>query len=445
MSRQSSQNCRQLACLAVKAVLNPSNDKPTSLDDAIERCLPKLAKPDDSSLFKLLSYNACRWHKKLTAISRLKLNKPLKTKHFDIQIAINLGIYQLLYLRVADHAAIKETVDIAYQLKKPWAAKLINAVLRGLQKETLEAIERSIVQDKATLTSHPSWLVNKISKQWPQQTDDILRSNNINAPLTLRINEQHTNRQDYLNKLQELAIEAKTTPFSPVGVSIDRQVDIQQLPGFIDGMISVQDEAAQLAARLLAPNNGEAILDACAAPGGKSTHLLELAPQASLTSLDISKKRIEKLDANFKRLNMSPSVICADLLTIKSDHFEQGFDKILLDAPCSGSGVIRRHPDIKWLRKPEDIDQLSATQLNLLHKAWDLLNNQGRLLYCTCSILHEENDHVIQRFLLERDNASLSAFTLPAGTATQFGHYLLPSEDGHDGFYYALLEKNDSI
>lgn len=435
-------NTRWLACKAVAPILSP-NKKSPSLDQQILKSLPKLNALQNQSFFKSLCFNMCRWHNQLTAISQLLLKKPLKKNAFDVQLSINIGLLQLFYLDVDDHAAIKESVEIASLIKKPWAKGLINAVLRKAQRLGKKQLLSQIQSDMNIKYAHPDWITNIILQDWPDQADEILSNNNTPGPLTLRVNINNISRENYSTILKDAKIDHFLTSSSPYGITLKTPCPVDQIPLFKEGTVTVQDEAAQLAAHLLEPKPSETILDACAAPGSKSTHLWELSPESQLISNDINKDRLLQVGDNFKRLGITAKITCMDLIKFKKSEPDLAghISSILLDVPCSGLGVIRRHPDIKWLRKESDIDALTKTQNELLRAAWALLTPGGKLLYCSCSIVRAENEQIITQFIDTTPSAQLIELKIANTISTQVGLYLLPSKGGHDGFYFSLLQK----
>lgn len=396
---------------------------PTLSDDLPER-----------NLIQAICYGVLRFYWQCDFILKQLTAKPIKDK--DIHLLLLIGIYQLKYLNIPPHAATSETVAACQSFKKTWAKGLTNAVLRNYlrQKEALDKLA-----EENTPWDHPVWLVDRIRAAWPNDWQMILKANNQQAPMTLRVNHQRYSDQAYLTLCSEQHLEAHIHPVA--GIMLKHPTSVFKLPGFDVGSASVQDASAQLAATLLEPKNDHAILDACAAPGGKTGHLLELAPKAHLTAIDIEAKRLEKIKQNLSRLNAHATLLCADASKTNTWANDQTFDRILCDAPCSATGVIRRHPDIKHLRKPEDIAALANQQGRLLTALWPLLKSQGILLYCTCSILPEENDKVIAAFLEKETHAVYQPIDAEWGRATQFGRQILPGENNMDGFYYCCLKK----
>ena len=417
----------------------------------------------DRPLLQELCFGVCRWFIRLDKIASQVTHHPFKTRDSDIHALLLVGIYQILYLRVPDHAAISETVEATRQMDKAWAAKVINGTLRRLQREKSE-LEQSLPDNLTVQAAHPKWLVDMIKAAWPEQAERIVSNNNTQAPMTIRVNPRHNQRESYLQQLKQKGIHAKLCEFSTCGIQLDKPCSVEKLPGFAQGHCFVQDEAAQLSATLLDVQPGDRVLDACAAPGGKTTHIAELQPDLkALVALDADEQRVIRIHENLQRLALTAEVHAqsledftkqylqpkADDDTIEdasdnnNDHKNDTplFDRILLDAPCSAVGVIRRHPDIKWLRKRTDINALAETQLMLLKTAWTLLAPGGTLLYATCSILPHENERVVNAFLAEQNDAKEQVLDVTWGQPASVGVQLLPQKDGHDGFYYAKLVK----
>lgn len=395
----------------------------------------------DRGLLQQLCYGTLRYYPKISCYLAQLLTKPFKTKDQDLEALLACSIYQLLETRVPQHAAVNEAVAGCKALKKLWAKGLVNAVLRRFTREQ-SALDDALKDNAEFLTAHPHWLLSAWDSAWPDQRESIVEANNTQPPMTLRVNSRHVTRDDYLNKLQSADIEGTLTTYSEDGVTLKNPQDVASLPGFAEGDVSVQDEAAQLAAQLLAAKPGQRVLDACCAPGGKTCHILELLDNKSeVVALDISEARLERVEENLDRLGLQAELIAADAADTDSWWDNILFDRILLDAPCSATGVIRRHPDVKLLRKPTDVDKLAALQLELLEALWPLLAEGGALLYATCSTLPQENDQVVLEFTRTTNNVSIEQIKIEAGIETANGRQLLPKTDGHDGFYYALLKK----
>jgi len=402
--------------------------------------------PRDRALAQELAFGTARWQPRLALLAERLLQKPLKAADRDIEALLLIGLYQLLYTRIPAHAAIGETVACAESLKKPWAKGLVNAVLRRVQRDG-EALLAGLAGDPVVRTAHPRWLQQSLKSSWPDHWEAICAANNEHPPLTLRVNRRQASRDAYLAGLEEAGIPARACRFSRDGILLGEPRDVRSLPGFAEGRISVQDEAAQLAAYLLEPLPGQRVLDACCAPGGKTCHLLESEPQlAELVAVDLEEKRLERVRENLERLGLAAQLVAADARATASWWDGRRFQRILLDAPCSATGVIRRHPDIKMTRQPGDIPALAALQGELLDALWPTLEVGGILLYATCSILPAENSDTIAAFLArtpgarELDIAASFAGAKP-GVAQPHGRQLLPQSEGHDGFYYAKLIK----
>ena len=395
----------------------------------------------DKGLMQQLCYGTLRYYPRLLAYLNLLLAKPFKTKDKDLEAVLACSIYQLLETRIPTHAAVNEAVAACKALKKPWAKGLVNAVLRRFLRER-EQLDSALKQSSAFKTAHPDWLITLWREAWPDQLDAIVEANNAQPPMTLRVNQRQSHQTKYLSQLETAGIDATATLFTPEGITLKNPQDVSALPGFSEGEVSVQDEAAQLSAHLLDLKPGQRILDACCAPGGKTCHILELVDNnAELIALDISAKRLERVEENLERLGLQATLVAGDATDTNSWWDGQPFDRILLDAPCSATGVIRRHPDVKLLRKPADIAKLAKLQLTLLNALWPLLKDDGILIYATCSTLPQENDQVVLRFIASNTDAVVKKLDLATGIKTPFGCQLLPQVGGHDGFYYAQLKK----
>ncbi|MFT6052016.1 MAG: 16S rRNA (cytosine967-C5)-methyltransferase [Halioglobus sp.] len=409
---------------------------------SLNRVLPEALEnidPRDRGLLQQLCYGTLRQYHALEGVLDQLLVKPLKEKDGDVKALLLIGLYQLSGTRVPDHAAVSTTVDAMLELKKHWAKGLTNAVLRRYlrERETLEA-----QLDAAAAAGYPNWLYKKIRKQWPNHADQVFAAGNQQPPMALRVNQQQQTRAAYLDRLIEAGIEATSGAISPQALILKQAMDVADLPGFEQGAVSVQDEAAQAAAILLNAQPGERILDACSAPGGKTCHILEEQNALqSLTAMDIDQQRLAKVEENTTRLQLSAHLLVGDASMPPTTLDHASFDAILVDAPCSATGVIRRHPDVKLLRREADIPQLVAQQLSILQGLWPLLKPGGRLIYATCSILIEENSRVVDKFLALQDDAAASSLTQQWGEPSGCGRQLLPSLDGPDGLFYAQLAK----
>ena len=395
----------------------------------------------ERALAQELCYGTLRWYPALELLLAALIDKPLKPKDAEITGLLAAGLSQLRAMRTPDHAAVNETVAACQALKRPWARGLANGVLRRFLRER-DALEQALAANPQFTSAHPTWLRDALARAWPAEAPALFAANNSRPPMTLRVNTRHQTREAYLALLADSAIGARPAPFASTGIYLAEPTAVDRLPGFERGWASVQDEAAQLCAGLLAPAPGERVLDACGAPGGKACHLLEAQPAlAELVALDVDGERLRRVADNLDRLGLRATLKAADGAAIASWWDGQPFDRILLDAPCSASGVIRRHPDIKQLRQPADIGRLAQTQGRLLAALWTTLKPGGRLLYATCSVLPAENDDVIAAFLANQDDARAVALDVPWGLATAHGRQLLQTVDGPDGFFYAVLDK----
>lgn len=409
---------------------------------SLNRVLPgklKEVSERDRALLQQLSYGTLRQGPRLDAILKQLLDKPLRDKDRDVRGLLLCGLYQLDSTRVPDHAAVAATVDATRALKKHWAKGMTNAVLRRYLREREQLTE---ALDQAAAACHPTWLFQTILKQWPAAAAGIIDANNQQPPMTLRVNLNQVSRGDYLAGLEGLGIAAKAGSLSSHAIQLATPIDVWDLPGFSSGTVSVQDEAAQMAALLLQAQAGERVLDACAAPGGKACHILELQPQlGELVAMDIDTLRLQKVSDNLTRLGLTATLMTGDAIEPPASLAAASFDRILVDAPCSASGVIRRHPDVKLLRRESDIALLADQQLRILQGLWPLLKSGGSLLYATCSIIDEENSQVLQRFLTAQSDAVPSSLEMPGSGTVTVGHQLLPSAGGTDGLFYATLKK----
>ena len=433
--------------LAVVKILQQVTQQGRNLPDAIAKYSEK-TEESDRPFIQAMSYGVIRLLPRLEYIADQLISKPLKSKDYDVVLLILSGLYQLIEMRTPDHAAVSETVKVTKGLKKHWAKNFVNAVLRNYQRQA-ETLTQQIKNNEVAEFAHPQWWLNIIKKNWLEDKgwQQILIANNQNPPMTLRVNTGYIKRDEYLKLLQEKDIAATTAQYSPHAIYLEKPVPVNSLPLFKEGKVSVQDEAAQLAALLLDPQKGERILDACAAPGGKTIHLLERENEIDLLALDIEENRLEKIQENLDRTHLKAQLLAANAFEPDSWWDKKPFDRILLDAPCSASGVIRRHPDIKCLRHQDDIPKLVHDQAQILNALWPLLKSGGMLLYATCSVLAEENTLQIQHFLQQNDNAELQPINSDWGQQQIAGTQILPGEggnngeDGMDGFFYALIQK----
>ena len=379
-----------------------------------------------------ISYGVLRFYGQLDTLLSLLLKKPIKKQ--DVRCLLLVGLYQLQYSKAASYAVVNYAVSASLSLSYGKGAKgLINAVLREFirQRETL-LITANIKE--VGKYSHPQWWIDKLRNQYPRDYSAVLKASNQRPPMTLRVNQKKIGILEYLSQLNDHNFSAQVT--SNNALILEHSVAVEKLPGFTAGMVSVQDAGAQLAAEFLDVHDGMRILDACAAPGGKSGHLLELA-DIDLTTLDNSPARLALIKQNFTRLAFKKyRIVCGDASTPQEWWDGKLFDRILADVPCSASGVVRRHPDIKWLRRPSDIAQFSSIQQKILNALWQTLARDGKLLYVTCSIFFEENKLQVEEFLLHHSDARI----VPLPMVEALDGQLLPSSQ-HDGFFYTLLQK----
>lgn len=424
---------RARAARAIAAVIGNG----MTLDEALERATGPL-EGRDRALAREIGFGVCRRYFELDALLAQLMERPLKSRDADVRALLLVGLYQLRHMRVPDHAAVSETVAASKPLGKPWARGLVNAVLRAYQAR-VDQLDAALTT--AQRAAHPPWLLQALERAWPEQLGDILAADNAVPPMTLRVNAARTTREAWLATAREAGIEARACAFAADGVVLAEPLDVAQLPGFAEGLVSVQDEGAQLAAALLGCADGERILDACAAPGGKACHLLERHPGIALVALDSSAPRLERVQQNLQRLQLEATLACGDAADPGAWWDGRPFDRILVDAPCSGTGVIRRHPDIRILRTAAQIREAAALQLAILRGLWQCLKPGGTLLYSTCSVLPQENEATIAAFLAATPQAREERLDIDCGIARSHGRQLLPTVGEHDGFFYARLRK----
>ncbi|MGB5487399.1 MAG: 16S rRNA (cytosine(967)-C(5))-methyltransferase RsmB [Lysobacterales bacterium] len=432
--KKNTQNPRLAAVQALSEVL----DENKNLGDS--EALSNLSDSRDNAFARNLAYGVLRWLSALEWLASQLLAKPVKKREVEVQRLLMLGLQQLWHDRTASHAAVNETAECARLLGKPWAVGLINAVLRRFQREQQSLLIKLEQTEKRF--AHPNWLLKEIQKDWPEHWQEIIDANNRQAPLWLRINRKQADETVLRGDLKDAGFEISDQDYARDAISISPAAAVARIPGFEQGWLSVQDPAAQLARDLLDPRPGDRILDACAAPGGKTAHLLESCQGIELTVLDKQAQRIEQIDQNLHRLGLNATSIVADAAVIETWWNGEKFHKILLDAPCSATGVIRRHPEIKWLRSSGQVDTVVKTQAGLLAALWPLLEPGGILVYATCSILERENTEQIQRFLAQHAEAAVEVPTVEWGMASPFGRQILPGEARMDGFFYAVLRKS---
>lgn len=410
-----------------------------SLREVGGRLRPKLADGRDRALMTALLSEGARWWLRFDAALELMMDRPLPRKEASVRALMVLGLVQLEVLQLPAYAAVAATVNAVRVLRRPRMASLCNALLRRWQRERDGLLQR-LDADETTHYSCPQWLLKSLRRDWPDAAEAILEAGNRPVPPMLRVNRRVTTRAELLQRFASDGIEAHASSWLDDAIELAAHADITRLPGFSEGAFSVQDGAAQLAVDLLDLHDGQRVLDACAAPGGKTAHALERA-DLDLLAIDSDARRLERVAENFTRLGLGCELRAAD--ASKPDGWWDGqpFDRILLDAPCSATGVIRRHPDIKLHRRASDIQSLAAMQADLLQALWPLLAVGGRLVYATCSLLRAENQAVIARFITGRDDIRVAKLQRPVGRAAGDGWQLLPALDGVDGMFYAVLEK----
>ena len=396
------------------------------------------------SLLQEICFGTCRWYLALEFLLHKLVAKPIKEKDQDVKSLILVGLYQLKELNIADHAVVNETVAASTALNKPWAKPLINAVLRKYQRNQRKLTEELEQSTPDIRYSCPSWLLNEVNVAWKSKSQSILKGNNQRPPLTLRVNISKKSPEEIISLLSEHRIEADRGKLAKTAIYLEKPLPVEEIPGFYDGWVSIQDESSQLVPELLNLKPKVRVLDACSAPGGKTCAIIESERLLTeVVALDESEPRLQKTRENLLRSGLMASLIRGD--ATKPSKWWDGrlFDRILLDAPCSGSGVIRRHPDIKILRREEDIHALTKIQAMMLDSLWQCLRPDGLLLYTTCSILPRENDSQIKNFLKRTDNAKYEGITADWGVECDYGRQLLVGDkEDHDGFFYSLLSKS---
>ena len=423
-------NLRSMAAQAVEQVV----EKGQSLSNVLPAMQQKVA-DKDKALLQELCFGVLRTLSQLEWMIQQLMERPMTGKQRTVHYLIMVGFYQLLHTRIPPHAALAETVEGAVVIKRPQLKGLINGVLRQFQRRQETLLAEFAQSDLRFL--HPSWLVKRIKAAYPQQWEAILEANNQRPPMWLRVNRNHHSRDEWLKLLEDAGLVGFPHPDYPDAVRLETPASVLALPGFEQGWVTVQDASAQGCVSYLLPENGEQILDLCCAPGGKTTHILEVAPEAHVMAVDVDEKRLSRVYDNLKRLGMKATVKQGDGRYPDQWCGEQLFDRILLDAPCSATGVIRRHPDIKWLRRDRDIAELAQLQAEILNATWAHLKPGGTLVYATCSILPEENQQQIAAFLARTPDALLRE----TGTPEQPGRQNLPAAEEGDGFFYAKLIK----
>jgi 16S rRNA (cytosine967-C5)-methyltransferase len=426
---------RQVSLKTIKQVVAGQ-----SLSTVQVRTIDKLEDSRDRGLANEIVNGVLRWRWQLEYfISRL-LAKPLKPKDADIQLILMMALYELTECRTPDYAIINEAVELVRASGKKWAASLVNAVLRNFTREKDDLLS-SIDQDSVRY-SHPVWILEKIKHDWPEHWQQIADANNQRPAFWLRVNQQQFNAAEYRQLLSENGFASDSSTLADHALKLDHGTDVRALPGFAGGAVSVQDVGAQLSAELLHASDGQRVLDLCAAPGGKTCHILERYKSlGSLLAVEVDAQRMQRVSENLQRLKLEAELKVADARAYQQWWDGVTFDRILIDAPCSASGVIRRHPDIKTLRRASDIAQLVELQAGILSSAWQMLAVGGELLYITCSVFRDENEQQIALFLARHNDAVELAIQVDWGQPCRHGRQLLPGEQDADGFYFCRLQK----
>jgi 16S rRNA (cytosine967-C5)-methyltransferase len=416
-----------------------------SLSTGLPAVLLQLGDAQQHAFVQALSYGAVRFFHRLSIVLDLLMPRPLKPRDRDLRCLILTGLYELYEQRTPGYAVVSEWVDCADKLGKTWAKGLVNGILRNFIRRREELLARAM-DDPVARYASPAWLIDILRRDWPDDWQALLEAGNSRAPMVLRVNLSKTTRASYLQRLEAEGIAAEAMDAVESAVRLAVPVDVDRLPGFATGLVSVQDAAAQLAAVLLDPQAGDRVLDACAAPGGKAMHLLERQPRlAELVAVERDSARVKRMDENFIRageVRDKVNIKLADAADTEAWWDGQPFQRILLDAPCTASGVIRRHPDIKLLRRREDLAALAAAQAELLNRLWPLLAPGGVLLYCTCSIFKQENERQAETFLARTRDACPVFLGIPFARDRDAGWQILPGTQADtDGFFYAAFSK----
>jgi len=428
---------RVVAVQAMRQLFEDGRSFKTVLVDAENR-VPSNVRPR----LRAVCFEWARWATQLEAMVDSKLDKPLRNKDYDVYLLMQLGVLELTYMNTPAHTAVNECVKALKGLKRGWAKGLVNAVLRNTQRAPLsiDSLNRS------ERYAYPDWWIKQLKQDWPNDLDSILDAGNQRAPMTLRVNRLEANVDETLVQFDKSGLTAEAHAHAPDAITLTEPVPVSAIPGFNDGQISVQDAAAQMIVPLLnkASVNPKRILDACSAPGGKTAHLLETYPNAKVLAIDHSAERLKRVTETLTRLSLNnrARIKACDAAALSDWWDGEAFDLVLLDAPCTGSGVIRRHPDIKHTRRGEDVTSLAEQQMHLLQSLWSTVAVGGYLLYATCSVFKKENVHQVERFISDHNDAKDET---PKGLnwaiAQSVGYQVLPGQNNMDGFFYALIGK----
>lgn len=438
---------RALAARAVDGVIQRGMTLESALEGAMTGAGEPALEPRDRASIQALAFGAIRWHHRHQALLALLLDRPLRPRDQILEAVLSVGLFELADPERPDYPAVSAAVAASRLLGHERAAGLVNATLRRFQREA-PALGERISADEAARYSHPAWLIRRFHQDWPGSAPEILAANQRHPPLWIRVNTRRIALAGYATRLAtELGTASSELAIAPQALRVLEPAAASRLPGFGEGLVSIQDAAAQLAAPLLGASAGMRVLDACAAPGGKTTHLLELANgDLDLTALDISAGRLEQVAGNLARLGLRATLLVGDACRPADWWDGRPFDRILVDAPCSATGVIRRHPDIKCLRRESDLPALASRQLALLTNLWPLLRPGGRLLYSTCSLLADENENLVAAFATQRQEVRRLPTCLPSAVPGMGADsvapalQLVPGPADTDGFYYALME-----
>ena len=411
------------------------------LNRTLDRVLPD-HKPADQRFLAELVNGVVRWFWLLDGYAGLLVERPLKRKHRDVHCLLLTGLYQLEFTRVPVYACVNETVQAVKGMGKSWTGPFLNAVMREFIKNRDQHRQHGEFDD-AVRYSHPSWLVERLKMQWPGHWSKILDANNSKPEMILRVNDKQCSVADYLDTLAAHGIEAVADHVSPVGVRLGARIPVGKLPGFGEGVVSVQNSASQLVAPLMDIESGHRVLDACSAPGGKLMHMLDMVPQTvDFTAVDIDESRCSEIRENLQRVGRSATVLAADATQPESWWDGRPFDRIVLDVPCSATGIISKHPDIKHHRKPEDVEHMMDVQQKLIDAMLGLLGENGKLVYTTCSVLAQENEQQVVSALQRHPEFAVEPLPSYLGRWTGHGRQRLQGVDSGDGFFYAALVRH---
>jgi 16S rRNA (cytosine967-C5)-methyltransferase len=433
-------SARSLAAHALARILREGVTLDAALKDALAAADPKLA-PSVRSL----SYGAVRGYYRHEAILGRLLTGRVRSLDHLVRALLSVALYELEDEKTPQYAVVDAAVQTAKATDAVRAAGLINAVLRRYLRER-QSLDAEIARNPATRHASPIWLADRLRADWPVRWTQLLAAGDAQAPMWLRIDSRRATTEEYLGELQAAGMAARAEPRVPYAVALEAPCDVHDLPGFSEGIVSVQDLGAQCVFFPLALAAGQRVLDACAAPGGKTALIAEREPDCAIVAVDIDPQRLARVDENLRRGKLRADLICGDAARPQAWWDGVPFDRILLDAPCSALGVIRRHPDIRLRKSPSDIDKLPEVQARLLDSVWPLLAPGGRLVYATCTLTRSENRDVMAAFLrTTADAAAVAAESWPGwpdlGETDGVGRQILPGEAGADGFYYAALTK----